>query len=827
MPLLTSQSEIEAALQKIHKDTTDKQPTFNITCTKKWDGDAALLELHYPGFVQEYTVDSVITYKQEEYTWFIELPRQKSRRIHPGTFVYTQLKPEAKKILAKIDQTKKDKYYHIFAFRVEVLVNQCGPYRARNFLTALTKDIFLRRKDNEDNLSTKVQEARRKEKEALDAFNANYKTQYVHFVILDETTHQYTLKERQWHKEELLKMVNEKVLPKKPRGEIAYWVLSENGGFEMRLGSATNWGDGFKATYAQRMTKLHRIFQTRDYYQVSDLTYKILFVTPLIHVQEHDSPTNEIAHHNLQQQYRNVVRFLEAKNAKTAVEGCVLTIEYGENMLMRYKVKRRTVWAMPSQILVWNMTEVVNNMNWKGHIDMLLPADEILFICFGNAWLEREISIRKNVEKKRPHATTVDPPIGWDLQIAKQYDEKKHKNDLELEKTFGTLAVTEMAKNGGPKVKNLDALRLGKMAGLQFVPLSKITQISQHHVDCNLVRFLGSEGCKKAQRLFASFTHQNVVTSHLEHGPPLLHRIDPDSVEYTSPMPRDDEKISESYDRTKFIHVRNLPCYVDKFTYYTNLGYASTNPFWGDFFRLQFIFRYLLQYPQKTKQWWPFLSLPMKQWVLNHVRNSRIYKTQYDPIHKPEIWVPAYTDTTARLFPNISARFKHYLTLEKLPEKKIDTLWFAQNQLPSPSQSMFHCILTKLHPVGGPTASKTPEDMWTDVWEIILKHNENWNGDPKNKIRDRIKNVFKFEFIHNYNTFKGNIQKDFHDYDNLLKVFAVSRHPVFYAEYDGRPETFEKRLHALQCNFMPHTQHQYQNYLQYVTETHFDEYFRL
>ena len=173
MTLLTSTSEINQTLETIYQKT---QPTsnFNITCTKKWDGDAAILELHYPGYVQEFKNDGPISYKQDAHSWYIQLPREPLRRIHPETFVHRQLESEAKLLIDKIESSHKNEYYHIFAFRVEVMLNQCGPFRARNFLSALRKEKFLSRNNKENHNDKKVQEERKKVQDKLKVFNTEY-----------------------------------------------------------------------------------------------------------------------------------------------------------------------------------------------------------------------------------------------------------------------------------------------------------------------------------------------------------------------------------------------------------------------------------------------------------------------------------------------------------------------------------------------------------------------------------------------------------------------------------------------------------------------------
>jgi len=831
MTLLTSTSEINQTLQAIY-EKTEHTSNFNITCTKKWDGDAAILELHYPAYVQEFKVDGPISYKQDAHSWYIQLPREPLRRIHPETFVHKQLESEAKRLIDKIDPNYKVEYYHIFAFRVEVMLNQCGPFRARNFLSALRKEKFLSRNNKENHNDKKVQEERKKVQDKLKVFNTEYGNQYAHFVILDEVTKAYTKQARDFH-ELMLARVNAHVFPKKHKMDIVYWALSENKGNQMKLSKSSTWGDGFQANYAQRMINLHNLFRagsgrTDTRYVVSNLTYRMLFVTPLVHLQSGDDPLTVIPHNQLKNQSQYVIRFLEERNAETAVEGCVVSIECERGKTWCCKVKVRTVLAMPNEILVDYIEEVKKTMNWKEHTNMLLPASEILFICFGNSWMESEIEKRKQLNehfktKKRP--ASLNLPIGWDIKIAKQYDAIQHKTNLDFKKQFGEMAAGKMQRHCGITVTDLNYLRLRKMAGLQTVNISRVTQISEHDVDCNLVRFYGPEGFLKAQKLFASYTHRNAVTSIAEHGPPPLHRETAEKIEYTSPMPRDRNVVSKDYDAMKFIPVANKQCYVEQFDRYPNLKSASTNPFWQDFFRLQFIFRYLLQYPERTQQWWPFLSLPMKQWVLNHVRNKKIYSLQRKDGQNR--WLPVYFERSTELFSSITDRFEQYT--DNLPPKKIDKLWFAHNQLPSPSQSMFHDILLELFPKNSTGQPLNPEEMWRQVWQIILQHNENWTGDNQSKVklREDIENVFKSPFIDNYTTFQGIAMIEFADYNSLLTRFAVSRHPMFYAENGTPGVKFEKRLHAFQSSFQATTTHRNQNYLQYVHMEDFEKYFNL
>jgi hypothetical protein len=122
-----------------------------------------------------------------------------------------------------------------------------------------------------------------------------------------------------------------------------------------------------------------------------------------------------------------------------------------------------------------------------------------------------------------------------------------------------------------------------------------------------------------------------------------------------------------------------------------------------------------------------------------------------------------------------------------------------------------------------------PEEMWRQVWQIILQHNENWTGDNQSKVklREDIENVFKSPFIDNYTTFQGIAMIEFADYNSLLTRFAVSRHPMFYAENGTPGVKFEKRLHAFQSSFQATTTHRNQNYLQYVHMEDFEKYFNL
>lgn len=837
MQLLTSDSEVAAAFETIHTQTEETQPDFTLTCTKKWDGDAALLELHYPGYVQEYKINGPISVKQDTFAWYFHLPRDGHRRIHPDSFVYKKLEPYAQKLLAQLPAgSVKDDNYHIFSFRVEVLVNQCGPFRARNFLTSLLKQQFWSRKNpNEDYRNKEIQQQRSRTATKMGEFNKKYSNQYVHIVILDETAKLYTKKARDRH-QQFFKLVNDDKHRQhlSTKKNIAYWTLGEETPNQMRLLSSTQWHEGFTASYAARMWNLHELFRTREPYQVSNLDYQILFVTPLIHISNKDRPTTPILHSNLLTKTTDICRFLQAKNATTAVEGCVLSVETSQGLLKRFKVKRRTVWSMPREILVNDIDVIQKEMNWKSCAQFLLPANEILFICLGNAWMASEIETQKKIQKVHPppakkakgSSAHFDPPHGWDLQIAKQYNPTLHEQNLNFEKSFGTIAAERLASLG-VAVTKLDTFRLRKMAGLQAVNLSRITQISKHGADCNLVRFYGEEGCQRAQQLFASFTNQNKVTSKAEHGPPPLHRTDEDDVAYTSPMPNDKDK-DQKYDETKFILVKNLPCYQTMFNSYTNLRRASTNPFWGDFFRLQFIFRYLLENPEKTKEWWPSFSLPLKQWVLNHVRNSKIYRTQYDAFvrnRSDTFWIHPYDHKVTEKFKTLKNRFEHYM--ERMPSKTIGDLRFAQNQLPSPSQSMFHHIMLETHPPGTRNFTQA-KDMWKNVWGKILTCNQNWTGQAhKTKnLRDRIENVFRASFIEQYDTFQNAIREEYRSYDALLNKFAVRNHPIFFAEHENDEKKFEYRLHILQSNFKKAPQHKSQEYLQYVTPEDFDLYFK-